>query len=69
MSLRKVSYQPCVSCSSILAVLIIAAFGILCIVDLYDWSWNEIAVPNLSKLTEEQVEEKLDELDLDYVFG
>ncbi|MWB94884.1 PASTA domain-containing protein [Flavobacterium sp. GA093] len=28
---------------------------------------NEIAVPNLSKLTEEQVEEKLDELDLDYV--
>lgn len=28
---------------------------------------HEIAVPNLSKLTEEQVEEKLDELDLDYV--
>jgi beta-lactam-binding protein with PASTA domain len=28
---------------------------------------NEITVPNLSKLTEEQVEEKLDELDLDYV--
>jgi hypothetical protein len=27
---------------------------------------NEITVPNLSKLTEEQVEEK-DELDLDYV--
>ena len=27
---------------------------------------HEIAVPNLSKLTEEQVEEKLDELDLDY---
>jgi beta-lactam-binding protein with PASTA domain len=27
----------------------------------------EITVPNLSKLTEEQVEEKLDELDLDYV--
>jgi beta-lactam-binding protein with PASTA domain len=28
---------------------------------------HEIAVPNLSKLTEEQVEDKLDELDLDYV--
>ena len=28
---------------------------------------HEIEVPNLSKLTEEQVEEKLDELDLDYV--
>jgi beta-lactam-binding protein with PASTA domain len=28
---------------------------------------NEITVPNLSKLTEEQVEEKLNELDLDYV--
>ncbi len=28
---------------------------------------HEIAVPNLAKLTEEQVEEKLDELDLDYV--
>jgi beta-lactam-binding protein with PASTA domain len=28
---------------------------------------NEITVPNLAKLTEEQVEEKLDELDLDYV--
>lgn len=28
---------------------------------------HEIEVPNLAKLTEEQVEEKLDELDLDYV--
>ncbi|MDR7212178.1 PASTA domain-containing protein [Flavobacterium piscis] len=28
---------------------------------------HEIEVPNLSKLTEEQVEKKLDELDLDYV--
>ncbi|OAZ04980.1 PASTA domain-containing protein [Flavobacterium succinicans] len=27
---------------------------------------HEIAVPNLAKLTEEQVEEKLDDLDLDY---
>jgi beta-lactam-binding protein with PASTA domain len=28
---------------------------------------NEITVPNLSKMTEEQVEETLDDLDLDYV--
>jgi eukaryotic-like serine/threonine-protein kinase len=28
---------------------------------------NEITVPNLAKLTEEQVEEKLDDLDLDYL--
>lgn len=28
---------------------------------------HEITVPNLARLTEEQVEEKLDELDLDYV--
>ena len=28
---------------------------------------HEITVPNLAKLTEEQVEEKLDQLDLDYV--
>ena len=28
---------------------------------------HEITVPNLAKLTEEQVEDKLDELDLDYV--
>jgi len=28
---------------------------------------NEITVPNLSKMSEEQVEEKLDDLDLDYV--
>ena len=28
---------------------------------------HEITVPNLAKLTQEQVETKLDELDLDYV--
>ncbi|PKH68838.1 PASTA domain-containing protein [Flavobacterium sp. ALD4] len=52
-----------------LAVLIIAVLG------FFFMHWltfttdhgNEITVPNLSKLTEEQVEEKLDELDLDYV--
>jgi beta-lactam-binding protein with PASTA domain len=52
-----------------LAVLIIAVLGFL----FMHWltfttdHGNEITVPNLSKLTEEQVEEKLDELDLDYV--
>ncbi|WP_016990544.1 PASTA domain-containing protein [Flavobacterium sp. ACAM 123] len=52
-----------------LAILIIAVLGFL----FMHWltfttdHGNEITVPNLSKLTEEQVEEKLDELDLDYV--
>jgi hypothetical protein len=52
-----------------LAALIIAVLGFL----FMHWltfttdHGNEITVPNLSKLTEEQVEEKLDELDLDYV--
>jgi hypothetical protein len=36
------------------------------LVDLLTDHGNEITVPNLSKLTEEQVEEKLDELDLMY---
>jgi beta-lactam-binding protein with PASTA domain len=48
--------------------LIIAVLGFLyALVDLTTDHGNEITVPNLSKLTEEQVEEKLDELDLDYV--
>jgi beta-lactam-binding protein with PASTA domain len=52
-----------------LAALLIAVLGFL----FMHWltfttdHGNEITVPNLSKLTEEQVEEKLDELDLDYV--
>jgi beta-lactam-binding protein with PASTA domain len=50
-----------------LAVLIIAVLlGFLyALVDFTTDHGNEITVPNLSKLTEEQ--EKLDELDLDYV--
>jgi hypothetical protein len=48
----------------ILAVLIIAVLGFHALVDLTTDHGNEITVPNLSKLTEEQVEEKLDELDL-----
>jgi hypothetical protein len=37
------------------------------LVDLTTNHGNEITVPDLSKLTEEQVEEKLDDLDLAYV--
>jgi hypothetical protein len=53
----------------LIAIAIIAALGYL----FMHWltfttdHGHEIAVPNLSKLTEEQVEEKLDEMDLDYV--
>jgi preprotein translocase subunit SecF len=68
MSLRK--YLTAVFLVQVfLAVLIIAVLGFL----FMHWltfttdHGNEITVPNLSKLTEEQVEEKLDELDLDYV--
>jgi beta-lactam-binding protein with PASTA domain len=52
-----------------IAVLIIAVLGYL----FMHWltfttnHGNEITVPDLSKLTEEQVEEKLDDLDLAYV--
>lgn len=52
-----------------------AALIILAVLSFFFIHWltfttdhgHEITVPNLSKLTEEQVEEKLDELDLDYV--
>jgi beta-lactam-binding protein with PASTA domain len=57
-----------VFCSGISSRLIIAVLDSLyALVDLTTDHGNEITVPNLSKLTEEQVEEKLDELDLDYV--
>lgn len=53
----------------------IAALAILAVLSYLFMHWltfttdhgHEITVPNLAKLTEEQVEEKLDELDLDYV--
>jgi beta-lactam-binding protein with PASTA domain len=41
--------------------LIIAVLGFHALVDLLTDHGNEITVPNLSKLTEEQVEEKLDD--------
>jgi beta-lactam-binding protein with PASTA domain len=52
-----------------IAISIIAVFGYL----FMHWltfttdHGNEITVPNLSKLSEEQVEEKLDDLNLEYV--
>ena len=53
----------------------LAALAILAVLGYFFMHWltfttdhgHEITVPNLAKLTEEQVEEKLDELDLDYV--
>ncbi len=52
-----------------------AALAILAVLTYLFMHWltfttdhgHEITVPNLAKLTEEQVEDKLDELDLDYV--
>lgn len=69
MSLRKYLVSRVFFVQVFLAVLIIAVLGYL----FMHWltfttdHGNEITVPNLSKLTEEQVEEKLDELDLAYV--
>ncbi len=69
MSLRKYLTSRVFFVQAFLALLIIAILGYL----LMHWltfttdHGNEITVPNLSKLTEEQVEEKLDELDLAYV--
>lgn len=69
MSLRKYLTSRVFFVQVFLAALIIAVLGYL----FMHWltfttdHGNEITVPNLGKLTEEQVEEKLDELDLDYV--
>ena len=69
MSLRK--YLT----SRVFLVQVLIAIGIIVALVYLFMYWltfttdhgHEIAVPNLSKLTEEQVEEKLDELDLNYV--
>jgi len=53
----------------------LAALAILAVLSYLFMHWltfttdhgHEITVPNLAKLTEQQVEDKLDELDLDYV--
>jgi beta-lactam-binding protein with PASTA domain len=69
MSLRKYLTSRVFLTQVFLAALIIAVLGYL----FMHWltfttnHGNEITVPDLSKLTEEQVEEKLDELDLTYV--
>ncbi|PRZ24062.1 PASTA domain-containing protein [Flavobacterium granuli] len=69
MSLRKYLVSRVFLTQVFLALLIIAVLGYL----FMHWltfttdHGNEISVPNLSKLTEEQVEEKLDALDLSYV--
>ena len=69
MSLRK--YLP----SRVFFAQLFAAILIVAVLAYLFMHWltfttdhgHEITVPNLAKLTEEQVEEKLDELDLDYV--
>ncbi|PWB27529.1 PASTA domain-containing protein [Flavobacterium sp. HTF] len=69
MSLRKYLTSRVFFLQVLSAAAIIAVLGYL----FMHWltfttdHGHEIAVPDLSKLTEEQVEEKLDELDLDYV--
>jgi beta-lactam-binding protein with PASTA domain len=69
MTLRKYLTSRVFFLQILIAAAIIAVLGYL----FMHWltfttdHGHEIAVPNLSKLTEEQVEAKLDELDLDYV--
>jgi beta-lactam-binding protein with PASTA domain len=69
MTLRKYLTSRVFLIQIFLAVLTIAVLGYL----FMHWltfttdHGNEITVPNLSKLTEEQVEDKLDNLDLSYV--
>ena len=61
--------------SRVFFLQIVAALAIIAVLSYLFMHWltfttdhgHEIIVPNLAKLTEEQVEEKLDELDLDYV--
>ena len=69
MSLRKYLTSRVFFLQVVSALAIIAVLGYL----FMHWltfttdHGHEISVPDLRKLTEEQVEEKLDELDLDYV--
>lgn len=69
MSLRK--YLT----SKIFVLQSLGALAVLCVLSYLFMHWltfttnhgDEIIVPNLSKLTEEQAEDALDDLDLDYV--
>jgi hypothetical protein len=69
MSLRKYLTSR-VFLFTILIAIAIIGFGVFvyALADVYNGSWSRNCVPNLSKLTEEQVG-KLDEMDLDYAFG
>jgi beta-lactam-binding protein with PASTA domain len=53
--------------ASALLILVILAYLFMLWLTFTTDHGNEITVPNLSKLTEEEVEEKLDELNLHYV--
>jgi len=61
--------------SKVFAVQVVVALTILFVLGYLFMHWltfttdhgNEITVPNLAKMTEEQVEDKVDELNLDYV--
>lgn len=69
MSLRKYLSSRVFFGQALIVLLILAVLGYL----FMHWltfttdHGHEITVPNLAKLTQEQVETKLDELDLDYV--
>lgn len=69
MSLRKYLTSKVFVAQVVAALAIVAVLGYL----FFHWitfithHGDEITVPNLSKLTPEQAEAKLDELDLDYV--
>lgn len=60
--------------SRVFLAQVLAAMAVVAVLAYLFFHWitfitnhgDEITVPNLSKLNEEQVEEKLDELDLDY---
>jgi hypothetical protein len=64
MSLRKYLTSRVFLIQVLIAIAIIAALGYLFMHWTFTDHGHEIAVPNLSKLTEEQVWKKLDELDL-----
>ena len=60
--------------SKVFVAQVLAAMAIMAVIAFLFFHWitfvtnhgNEITVPNLAKLNEDQVEEKLNELDLDY---
>jgi beta-lactam-binding protein with PASTA domain len=68
MSLRKYLF------SKVFVAQVLAAFAVIAVIAFLFFHWitfvtnhgNEITVPNLAKLNADQVEEKLNELDLDY---